>query len=151
MTEIVGVTFPIEKRFMDRFFIQKKTVFIKPATIFAQVREGMSFVFYQSRVDTGFVGEGKIKYVYISEDPFLFFDKYQDKIFLTPEELHEYIKTQQKWKSHSRHPKKKNWIAIELKNIQKYKNVIKTKNFVTVGGRYITQDEKTEINNSLIP
>lgn len=149
MSSIVGVTFPIEKRFMDRFFVERKTVFIKPATIFARLREGMSFIFYQSRLDTGFVGEGKIKTVYISEDPFLFFDKYKDKIFLTSEELHEYIKASQKWKSRSKHPKKKNWIAIELTNIQKYRDVVKTKNFVTVGGRYMTQDEKNEINNSL--
>ena len=32
MTEIVGVTYPIPKRFMDRFF-KGKDVFVKPATV----------------------------------------------------------------------------------------------------------------------
>ncbi len=94
MPEIVGVTYPISKQFMDRFF-KGKEVFIKPATVWKQLKPGMKFVFYQSREDTGFVGEAKIKRVVLSEDPTKFYETYGDRIFLTKEELKEYIKSQE--------------------------------------------------------
>jgi len=52
MTKIVGVTFPILKQFIDRFFKDGKDVFIKPATCFKELKSGMKFVFYQSHEDT---------------------------------------------------------------------------------------------------
>ena len=59
MGEITGVTYPIPKRFMHRFFKEGKDVFVKPATVWKQLKPGMKFVFYQSHDDTGFVGEAK--------------------------------------------------------------------------------------------
>jgi len=75
MAEIVGVTYPIPKQFMDRFF-KAKDVFVKPATVWKQLKPGMKFVFYQSREDTGFVGEAKIKRILLSENPMQFFDTF---------------------------------------------------------------------------
>jgi len=49
MTEITGVTFPVPKRYMRRFFDEGKTVFVKPATAFKELRRGMTLVFYQSQ------------------------------------------------------------------------------------------------------
>jgi hypothetical protein len=147
MTEIIGVTFPLQKKFIDRFFIQKKTVFIKPATIFSQLRTGMELFLYQSRQDTGFVGVATIKSVTLSEDPATFYDKFGTKIFLTRKELDDYIEMSKRWRTSSKNPKKKKWIAIELNNIKKYENVIKPKRFVTVSGRYITKEEELEITN----
>ncbi len=74
MTEIVGVTYPIPKQFMDRFFRDGKDIFIKPATVWKQLKPGMKFVFYQSHEDTGFVGEAKVKRVMLSEDPMKFYE-----------------------------------------------------------------------------
>ncbi len=42
---------------MDRFL----NVFVRPATVWKQLKSGMKFVFYQSHEDTGFVGGGKDK------------------------------------------------------------------------------------------
>jgi len=99
MAKIVGVTYPIPKQFTDRFFKEGKDVFIKPATVWKELKPGMTFVFYQSHEDTGFVGEAKIKRVILSEKPMQFFETYGDRIFLTKEELKEYIKSQERWKS----------------------------------------------------
>ena len=66
MAEIIGVTYPIPKKFIDRFFKKGKNVFIKPATVWKQLKPGMKFVFYQSQEDTGFVGEAKIKRMALS-------------------------------------------------------------------------------------
>ncbi len=73
MSDVIGVTYPIPKQLMDCFF-KGKDVFVKPATVWKQLKPGMKFVFYQSREDTGFVGEAKIKRVVLSEDPMKFYD-----------------------------------------------------------------------------
>jgi len=86
MSEIKGVTYPIPKQFMDRFF-KGKDVFVKPATVWKQLKPRMKFVFYQSHEDTGFVGEAKIKMILLQGDPMKFFETYGDRIFLTKEEL----------------------------------------------------------------
>jgi len=140
MAEIVGVAYPIPKQFMNRFF-KGKDVFVKPATVWKQLKPGMKFVFYQSHENTGFVGEAKIKRVVLSEDPMEFYETYGDRIFLTKEELKEYIKSQERWKSfRSREQqKKKLWMAIELEDIKKYDKPIKPKRFVPVGGQYLRE------------
>ena len=53
MTTITGATFPIPKPYMSRFFEEGKTVFIKPATVFKEIKPGMKLVFYQSHENTG--------------------------------------------------------------------------------------------------
>ena len=140
MAEIVGVAYPIPKQFMNRFF-KGKDVFVKPATVWKQLKPGMKFVFYQSHENTGFVGEAKIKRVVLSEDPMEFYETYGDRIFLTKKELKEYIKSQERWKSfRSREQqKKKLWMAIELEDIKKYDKPIKPKRFVPVGGQHLKE------------
>jgi len=138
MAEIVGVTYPIPKQFMDRFF-EGKDVFIKPATVWKQLKPGMKFVFYQSHEDTGFVGEAKIKRILLVENPMMLYETYGDRIFLKKEELKEYIKSQERWKSRKDKSKKKLWMVIELEDIKKYDKPIKPKRFVPVGGQYLRE------------
>ncbi len=65
-------------------------MFVKPATVWKQLKPGMKFVFYQPHEDTGFVGEAKIKRVILQEDPMKFYDfTYGDRVFLSKEELKE--------------------------------------------------------------
>jgi hypothetical protein len=136
--KIVGVTYPIPKQFMDRFFKEGKNVFIKPATVWRELKPGMKFVFYQSREDTGFVGEAKIKDIKLINDPIKVFEMYGDRVFLTKEELREYVKSQERW-GQKKEKKKKKWLVIELEDIRKYDKPIKPKRFVPVGGQYIRE------------
>lgn len=102
----------------------------------------MKFVFYQSHEDTGFVGEAKIKRVVLMDDPMKLYETYGDRIFLTKNELKEYIKSQERWKSGWKSrgkEKKKQWVAIELEDIKKYKNPVQPKRFVSVGGQYLRE------------
>jgi len=141
MPEVIGVTFPIPKSFIPRFFVEGKTVFIKPATIFKELHPGMKFVFYQSREDTGYIGEAIIKNINFAEDPFYFFEIYPDKIYLSREDLRNYIEGNKKWKP--KHTRKKRgtrdrkWIAIELDAISRYDKPIKPMHFIPVSGKYI--------------
>jgi len=138
MPEIVGVTYPIPKQFVDRFFKEGKDVFVKPATVWKQLKQGMKFVFYQSREDTGFVGEARIKDVKLIDDPTKVFELYGDRVFLTKEELKEYVKSQGRWGRKSERKRKK-WLVIELEDIRKYDKPVKPKRFVPVGGQYIKE------------
>jgi len=138
MTNIVGVTYPIPKQYVNRFFKEGKDVFVKPATVWKQLKPGMKFVFYQSREDTGFVGEAKIKRILLVEDPMKLYETYGDRIFLAKEELKEYIKSQERWGT-GRSKKKKLWMAIELEDIKKYDKPVKPKRFVPVGGQYLKE------------
>jgi hypothetical protein len=143
MSEIIGVTFPILKWNVDRFFKGGKTVFIKPASIYKELKEGQKFVFYQSRIDTGYVGEAVIKSITLRNDPFDFFEIFDEKIFLSKDEVHQYLEENKKWKTVRNRPsdkkRKRCWIAIELEKIKKYSKVKKIDGFVPVSGMYIKE------------
>lgn len=147
MPEIIGVTFPIPKSYVSRFFDHGKSVFIKPAITFKKIIPGLKFIFYQSQEDTGYVGDAIIKKITLAEDPFSFFNTYHNDVFLTREELENYIEQIDKWKEirsssapkKKRSPKRKKWVAIELESIRKYNVPRKTK-FVPVGGKYLYSD-----------
>lgn len=143
MAEIVGVTFPLSKEFIERFFFHGKTVFIKPATCYLFLKPGMKFVFYQSRQDQGYYGEGRIKEILFAENPFDFFNKFDDKLFLTKEELENYYANQDRWKvirvRKDRPKSKKKWIAIELQALKKYDTIKKIPYYITVAGQYIRE------------
>ncbi len=135
---IVGASYPIPKQFMDRFFKQGKDVFVKPATVWKELKPGMKFVFYQSREDQGFVGEAKIKEIKLIDDPMKVFEMYGDRVFLTKDELKEYVKSQERW-GRKREKKRKKWLVIELEDIRRYDKPIKPKRFVPVGGQYVRE------------
>ena len=140
MPEITGVTFPVPKQYMKRFFAEGKTVFIKPATVFKDLRSGMKLVFYQSHEDTGYVGEATIKRIVIGEDPLAFFETFGDAVFLTKEEAKAYVDNQERWQGvrvRKGEAKKRAWMALELEGIRKYDTVKKPERFVPVGGRYL--------------
>ena len=136
--KIVGVTYPIPKQFMDRFSKGGKDVFIKPATLWKELKPGMKFVFYQSREDTGLVGEARIKDIKLIDDPMKVFEMYGGRVFLTKEELREYVKSQERW-GRKKERKKKKWLVIELEDIRKYDKPMKPKRFVSVCGQYIKE------------
>ena len=126
---------------MHRFFKEGKTVFVKPATVFKELRRGMRLVFYQSHEDTGYVGEAKINRILIAEDPLTFYDTYGDAIFLTRDEMIAYLENQGRWKHvkvrKGNETRKRNWIALELEDIRAYETVRKPERFVPVGGQYL--------------
>jgi len=142
MTEITGVTFPVPKHLMSRFFEDKKTVFIKPATVFKELRPGMKLVFYQSHEDTGYAGEATIKRIVLDDNPLAFFETFGDAVFLTREEAKAYVENQERWQGirvRKEAPRKRPWMALELEDIREYDTVMKPERFVPVGGRYLRE------------
>ena len=142
MPEITGVTFPVPKHLMPRFFKDKKTVFIKPATVFKELQSGMKLVFYQSHEDTGYAGQATIRRIVIDDDPLAFFETFGDAIFLTKEEAKAYVASQERWRGirvRKEAPRKRPWMALELEGIREYDTVKKPERFVPVGGRYLRE------------
>ncbi len=142
MSTITGVTFPVPKSLMPRFFKDGKTVFIKPATVFKELRSGMKLVFYQSHEDTGYVGEATIRRIVVNENPLAFFETFGDAVFLTREEVKAYVGNQERWQGvrvRKGEGKKRAWMALELDNIRKYDAVKKPERFVPVGGKYLRE------------
>ncbi len=140
MSTITGVTFPVPKHLMPRFFAEGKTVFIKPATVFKELRSGMKLVFYQSHEDTGYAGQATIRRIVIEDDPLAFFETFGDAVFLTREEVKDYLDWQEHWKGprvRKDGGKKKQWMALELEDILEYNTVKKPERFVPVGGKYL--------------
>ena len=142
MPEITGVTFPVPKSLMPRFFAEGKTVFIKPATVFKELRSGMKLIFYQSREDTGYVGEATIKRIVINDDPLAFFETFDDAVFLTREEAKAYVENQERWQGvrvRKGEARKRAWMALELEDVRRYDKPRKPERFVPVGGRYLRE------------
>ena len=138
MSEITGVTFPVPKKYIPRFFKDGKTIFIKPATVFKELRSGMKLVFYQSHEDTGYVGEAIIKQIIIDGNPFTFFETFGDAVFLTREEAKAYVEGQGRWQGVRKgEARKRDWMALELEDIREYDTIKKPGRFVPVGGRYL--------------
>ncbi|WP_461864980.1 ASCH domain-containing protein [Thermococcus sp.] len=139
--EIVGVTFPVPKQFLDRILEEGKTVFVKPATLRAV--PNMKIIFYASREYQGWYGEAEIESVEHFTSVEEIIRKYKDELFLTAKELREYEKERQRW--HSRGKRRRPWMVVKLKNVRKYPNIIKPKRFITVSGRYVKGEEYREI------
>ena len=142
MSEITGVTFPVPKKYIPRFFKDGKTIFIKPATVFKELRSGMKLVFYQSHEDTGYVGEATIKRIVIDDDPLAFFETFGDAVFLTKEEARAYVENQERWQGvrvRKEAPRKRSWMALELEDVREYDTMKKPERFVPVGGRYLKE------------
>ena len=97
---------------------------------------------YQSREDTGYVGEATIRRIVINEDPLAFFETFGDAVFLTKEEARAYVENQERWQGvrvRKEAPRKRPWMALELEGIRKYDTVKKPERFVPVGGKYLRE------------
>lgn len=128
--------------YVSRFFIEGKTVFIKPATCFKEIKPGLKIVFYQSQEDIGYVGEAVIDSIELSEDPMAYHQKYGDALFLSREELEAYETNQERWSGirvRKEAKKKRVWMALSLSQITRYPSVVKPERFVPVGGQYIRE------------
>ncbi|NJE08386.1 DUF365 domain-containing protein [Thermococcus sp. M39] len=138
---VVGVTFPVPKRFLDRILDGGKTVFVKPSTL--RVKPGMKVVFYASREGQAWLGEAEVESVEFFNSVEGIIGKYEEELFLTPKELREYERERAKWHSRGRRPKP--WMVLRLKNIRKYPKPVKPPRFIAVSGRYIKEKEYKEI------
>lgn len=140
MNKVAAVVYPVPLRMVDRFFIEKKSVFVKylARNTRVQLSPKNKMVFYASHGSKEIVGEGIIEAVeFLTPDEVL--AKYDDKVFLNKEELREYVLLQPCRTS------SKKLLTLTLSKIRKYNNPIRIGKPITMTGQYLTKEEYMEI------
>ena len=137
---IEGVLYALPKIVIDRFFLNRKTVFIKYTAhkhskkSKNRLSKGMKLFFYQSRSNNSVVGEALIKAVcFLNYEEII--KKFPSKIMLSKEELSDY----------SNNRTEKLALVLELEHIEKYDKIKKVKKPVTMGGIYVTNVNKRKL------
>jgi len=135
--EIVGMIIPIPSYLLERIFKEKKNKIIKVATIFKQIKPGSKVLFYSSHETHAVVGEGTVETCEIvsATDLSKKFSKFDGNLFITKEELKNYLSQRRRNK----------FLIISLKGIKQYKKPVKLKRFVPMAGQYLKQSLYREI------
>ncbi|MEM0268770.1 MAG: DUF365 domain-containing protein [Candidatus Korarchaeum sp.] len=132
---VIGAIFPIPSRLLDRIFKEGRNVFLKPPTIYRELREGSKILFYASGELREIVGEGTAERLELLR-PDEAVRKYGGKLFLDPEEVSDYLRGKRRASK---------VLVIVLKDLRRYKKGYKPKRFVTVAGKKLTEAEYREI------
>ena len=123
----VGISHPIPTKYAKRIYEHDKTVFVGKVYL-GKVSKGNKFIIYESQGAKAYTGWadiisiGKQKTSTISH-------KYGQKLIINKDELLEYSKGRTEMN------------VIEFENFVKFNKPVKPKRFVTVGGKYIYEDE----------
>lgn len=126
---VLGIIFPLFTEHLQRFFEDKKRVFVKFVAFSPRrLKVSSRLFFYESRKGKAIVGEARI--VDIDEGTIKeIYEKYGDTLFLTWIELKEYTGSRQS----------KRMLALVLEDISKYRHPLRLDKSVTMAGRYMTQ------------
>lgn len=124
---IVGVSHPVPTEIAERIYNQNKNVFVSKKQL-GKVSVGDKFIIYESHGAKAYTGMGDIEFIGKLK-PNQIIQKYKSKLMITSEELKEY----------SKHNDSMN--VIEFKNFEKFANPVTPKRYVSVGGKYIYEDE----------
>jgi len=139
--EIIGVIHALQTDVIANIFINKKDIFVKYTPHVPtkksknKLKEGMVLFIYESRNLKEIVGKAviqKIEYL-IQKD---IIKKYYLRLMISPEKLQEYAGNRRK---------EKPALVLTLNNITKYKKPIKLDFPITMGGLYVTSNNRREI------
>lgn len=123
----LGVTHPVPKKFAERIYQGDKNVFVGKRCL-CKVNPGDKFIIYESHGTRAYTGWATIKFIGKMNKTSIL-RKYSDKLMLSKEELGKYSR------------RRFEMFVIEFENFEKFKNPVKPKKFVTMGGKYIYEDE----------
>jgi hypothetical protein len=129
--DTLGIIYPLIPEHTSRLFEDRKTVFVKfvgKGVSPQRLHPGSKLFIYESKGRMEIVGEAKI--VEIGTATFgEVLEKYGDRLFLTPEELHEYVGDRIA----------KRMLVLVITNPRRYKSPIQLAKSVTMAGRYMTK------------
>ena len=125
--KIVGVSHPVPKNYAERIYNNNKSVFVGKKFL-KKVSKGDKFVIYESHGVGAYTGMGTI-INRCDMTPSEILIKYKNKLIVTTKEFKEYAKNMKKMN------------VIEFEDFEKFSNPIVPKKFVTMGGKYIYEDE----------
>ncbi|MEJ8542893.1 DUF365 domain-containing protein [Methanothermobacter wolfeii] len=124
---IKGVTHPVPTEYAKRIYDEGKDVFVcKP--YLGRVSPGDKFVIYESHGAKAYTGWADI--VSIQKMPKRkIISEYGERLMLTEDEFRDYSRD------------RKEMTIIEFKNFEKFRAPVKPKRFISIGGKYIREDE----------
>jgi len=132
--KICGVSHPVPTEIAEKIYKENKTVFVGKRCL-CKVSEGDKFIIYESHGTKAYTGWADIKFISKIKTNSIF-SKYGKKLMITDEELKEYSKGRTEM------------FVIEFKNFEKFNSPIKPKRYVSVGGKYIYDEEFKMINKN---
>lgn len=139
----ISAVFPILSENVSSLFDQKRSCFVK-FTRFVRLKKGSRIVFYLSK-EKKLVGEGTIVKVE-KMDPEIAWIRYGRQIFLTESEYNQYVAKS----PISRKERKMTEITIFiLKNLKRYKKLVKSAYNVPPSGFYLSQEEYQRISEKV--
>jgi len=143
MEPTVGVLFPAPAKYAPRILEEGKDVFVKYLARgnMAGLKLGNKIVFYASGGSRQIVGEARIGQIeFLTPDQVL--EKYEDRLFITREELRQYTARQP-----GRTSSKLLFVAL-LKTIKKYATPVRCEIPITMAGMTLTKDSYRSITRS---
>lgn len=138
--EVIGVIFPILPHHLQRFFEERKRVFVKylgrdvPPE---RLTVGSKLFFYQSRNRKEIVGEGKIEEISDGTVEEVL-AKFGDDLFLTRSELGIYAGNRET----------KKVLVLVLKEVKHYSTPLKLRRSVTMPRQYMTRNMLSNLKSS---
>lgn len=132
--EILGVSHPIPPIYAERIYKKAKDVFVCKLHL-GKVSKGDKFVIYESYDAKAYTGWADIKSI-SKEKSSLISKKYGQRLMLTSEELKEYSKGKDEMN------------VIVFEHFEKFNTPVKPERFVSIGGKYIYEDEYKMIDKN---
>jgi hypothetical protein len=132
-TQPIGIVYPLPSHLIDRFFKDKKSVFVKfptHETISSRLRGCEKLIFYKSKSGWELVGEAKIDDVSLRSIQEVL-SNFKEELFLSEEEFKSYAK--------SRNNKKV--LVFKLSRPITYQRPVKLDHYVTMTGEYISVED----------
>jgi len=123
----LGVSHPIPTEFAEKIYKENKSVFVSKLHL-GKVSKGDKFIIYESHGARAYTGWANIKFIGKVKTNEIW-GKFGKKLIVNNEEFKEYSKN------------KLEMNVIEFENFEKFKHPVKPSRFVTVGGKYIYEDE----------
>ncbi len=138
--KVIGAIFPLPSHLVDRIFKEGRNVFLKPPTVYKDLKKGSKILFYASGEIREVIGEGTAESVELIK-PEEAIKKYGKRLFLDPDEINEYLRGKRKASK---------VLVVVLKNLKRYKRGYKPRRFITVAGKRLTESEYKEIVKALV-
>ena len=123
---IVGVCHPIPKDISEEIYSGKRSLVFN--SFMKKIKKGQKFLLYESQGAKAYTGWGNIELVE-NNYPSQIWSKYKDELVLDNKNFFNYVS------------KKSTVTFIRLKDFQLFNKIIIPKNFVSMRGKYLYEDE----------
>lgn len=123
---IVGVCHPIPKDIAEEIYSGKRSLVFN--SFMKKIKKGQKFLLYESQGAKAYTGWGNIELVE-NNYPSQIWSKYKDELVLDNKNFFNYVS------------KKSTVTFIRLKDFQLFNKIIIPKNFVSMRGKYLYEDE----------